>query len=389
MTMLCKKKIIGLALLLIFIPWIANGQSPEGSVPSETNIRNAAYPRITPDKRVLFRVRAPQAEVVKVRIGPGYNMEKDAQGFWSVTTDPIRPGFHGYSFEIDGVSVNDPGTETYFTGGRWTSAVEIPEDGVRFFDLKDVPHGDIRKVNYYSTEKKDWRRLYIYTPPGYDKDTHKTYPTLYIQHGAGEDEHGWWMQGKLDLILDNLIAEGKAVPMIAVMSDDYLEDNIGRGYNSPTTNVFFDRFGRDLIGDIIPFIEKNYRAIPHRESRAMAGLSMGAGITFRIGLNNPEVFSHVGVFSTSAFRGQGDDIFDIEAQVPGLLSDPERFNKNLNVFYISNGEQDGSFNYTIKTVEKLREHGVNVHLKTFPGAHEWHVWRKALHDFAPLLFKRK
>lgn len=360
---------------------------PEGSQPSSTNIRNAQYPRVLPDGSAMFRIVAPEARKIEVRIGSGYEMSKDANGVWTVTTDPLRVGFHGYSLVIDGVAVNDPATETYFTGGRWTSGIEIPEPGVDFFDLKEVPHGDIRRVNYYSREAGAFRRLFIYTPPGYDDDPNKRYPVLYIQHGAGEDETGWGLIAKLDLILDNLIAEGKAVPMLAVMSEDYLQDDFGRGYNTPETNAFFDRFGRDLTGSIIPFVDKNYRTVADPQHRAMAGLSMGAGITFRIGLRNPDVFAHVGVFSTSAFRGQGGDIFDIEAQVPGLLSDPERFNRNLKVFYISNGEQDGSFEYTIKTVAKLREHGVKVELQTFPGVHEWHVWRKALHDFAQKLFR--
>lgn len=355
--------------------------------PAATNIRNAKYPAISSDNRVTLRIKAPEAQQVKAHIGSEYNMVRDSEGVWSVTTEPLQPGFHPYFFEIGGVHVNDPASETFFTMNRWVSGIDIPDPSIDFYDIKDVPHGELIRVPYFSEESGNWRRLFIYTPPGYHSHPDKRYPVLYIQHGAGENETSWAIQGKLDLILDNLIAEGKAVPMMAVISDDYLEESFGRGYNTPTTNAFFDRFGRDLTGSIIPFIEKNYRAIPHREQRALTGLSMGGGISFRIGLHNLDTFANVGVFSTSSFRGQGDDIFDIEAQIPGLLSNPEAFNKKLNLFYISNGEQDHSFKYTLKTVDTLRKHGVKVELQTFPGVHEWEVWRKALHDFASKLFK--
>jgi len=354
---------------------------------SELTVRGAEYPRILPDNCVEFRLKAPEAQKVQVRIGKGFDMVKNQDGVWSVTTEPILPGFHPYSFVIDGVAVNDPASETFFTTGRWISGIEIPESGVDFYHIKDVPHGDIRRVHYLSKESGKWRRLFIYTPFEYETHTTKKYPVLYIQHGGGENEASWGMQGKLDIIMDNLIAEGKAKPMIAVMSDDYLAENFGEGYNTPSTNAFFDMFARDLIYSIIPFVEENYRAIPDRKHRAMAGLSMGGGITFRVGLGNLDTFANVGIFSTSAFRGKGDEISDLEGQVPGLFSNPKHFNEKLDVFYISNGEQDGSYKYTIKTVETLRSHGIKVDLQTFPGAHEWHVWRKALHDFAPRLFR--
>lgn len=355
--------------------------------PSETNVRGAKYPRILSDNSAVFRIKAPEAQKVQVRIGRDYDMTRDAEGVWTATTAPLRSGFHAYSFVIDGVAFNDPGTDTFFTTGRWISAIEVPEANVDFYHIKEVPHGDVRRARYLSAESGQWRQLFIYTPPAYDTDPNKKYPVLYIQHGAGENESSWSTAGKLDIIMDNLIADGKAVPMIVVMSDDYLVPDIGKGYNTPSTNAFFDMFARDLLHSIIPFVEKHYRAIPDRRHRALAGLSMGGGITFRVGLNNLDSFANVGVFSTSALRGKGEDIFDIEAQVPGLLSKPAHFNKQLDLFYISNGEQDGSYKYTIKTVETLRAHGVEVELKTFPGVHEWQVWRKALHDFAPRLFR--
>ena len=268
-----------------------------------------------------------------------------------------------------------------------SSGIEVPEPGVDFYLVKDVPHGDVRCLRYYSRRTQSWRRFHLYTPPGYDTDPNQRYPVLYLQHGAGEDDSGWSRQGCVDIIMDNLIAAGKARPMLVVMTNEYIIDDIGRGYNTDSTNRFMDLFKDELIDTIIPYVEKHFRVQGDRNHRAMAGLSMGGGIAFRIGMLHLDRFAWVGVFSSSAFRGQGGDIFDAEKQIPGILTEPQKFNASLELLYISTGRQDHSFQYTEKAVAAFKEHGLKVQYATFPGAHEWHVWRKALHDFAPRLFQ--
>jgi enterochelin esterase-like enzyme len=269
-----------------------------------------------------------------------------------------------------------------------SSAIDIPEEGVDFYTIKDVQHGDIRNRIYFSKTTGTWRRLNIYTPPGYDKSGKEQYPVLYIQHGGGEDERGWAVQGKTDIILDNLIAEGKAKPMLVVIPNG----NVSRpgttagGYNDDAMNVFKE----ELVGSIIPFVESNYRVKPGAADRAITGLSMGGGQAFYTGLRNTNIFANVGVFSTGLFGGisqQPGTVFDAEAVIPGILTNPQVFNSKLKVFYISVGEQDPRIEPTRKLVQTFKEKGVNVEFASFPGAHEWQVWRKSLHDFAQRIFK--
>jgi enterochelin esterase family protein len=360
---------------------------PAEGVPASTNIGQGQYPRILPDNRVVFQVRAPRADQVQVNLGRRYDMQRDDAGTWTVTTAPQDPGFHYYSLVIDGVSVADPASESFYGTGRMSSGIEIPEPGVDFHMVKNVPHGDIRLKRYFSKRTNTWRPFYIYTPPGYDTDILKRYPVLYIQHGAGEDERCWGAQGRLDIIMDNLIAAGKATPMLVVMTNEYIVSDMGGSYNTEPFNRFMDLFKDELFDTIIPFVESHYRASSDRENRAIAGLSMGGGFAFRIGMLNTEKFAWIGVFSSSAFRGQGGEIFDAEKQIPGILTHPGKFNDALKLLYISTGEQDHSVEYTKKTVSTFRERGLKVASSTFPGAHEWHVWRKALNDFAPRIFK--
>jgi len=192
-------------------------QTEEQSVPALSNIAGANYPRILSDNRVIFRIRAPEAKQVQIDLGRLYDMERNDAGMWTVTTDPQDPGFHYYSLVIDGVRVADPASESFYGTGKMCSAVEIPEKGIDFYTVKDVPHGEIRSKWYFSKYTNSWRRLFIYTPPGYDVVSDRKYPVLYIQHGGGEDERGWAQQGKTDIILDNLIAENKARPMLVVI----------------------------------------------------------------------------------------------------------------------------------------------------------------------------
>lgn len=362
---------------------------PEGSVPAPTNIRPNDCPCIFKDHRVHFRIAAPEAGRVQVDLGKIYDMQRDEKGIWSVTTDPQDPGFHYYSLIINGFRVSDPASESFYGTGRMSSAIDIPEEGVNFYAIKDVLHGEIRNRVYCSKTTGTWRSINIYTPPGYDKSLTEKYPVLYIQHGGGEDERGWAVQGKAGIILDNLLAENKAVPMIVVIPNG----NVSRpgmaagGYNEEAMALFRE----EMFENIIPFIESNYRVKPGAENRAIAGLSMGGGQAFYTGLRNTDMFGHVGVFSTGLFGGisrqPGAAEFNPEAVIPGILTNPAAYNNKLKVFYISVGEQDPRIEPTKKLVETFREKGLKVEFATFPGAHEWQVWRKSLHDFAQRIFR--
>ncbi|MGN6417800.1 MAG: alpha/beta hydrolase-fold protein, partial [Pseudobacter sp.] len=203
--------------------------------PPTTNVRSAGFPQVLPDNRVVFRVKAPDAKQVQVDLGRKYDMLKDAEGFWNVITDSIGEGFHYYSLLIDGLALADPASETFYGMGRMASGIEIPFRGGGYYALKDVPHGDIRIKRYYSTVTNSWRRFFIYTPPGYDKST-ADFPTLYLLHGGGEDERGWASQGRTDLIMDNLIAAGKAKPMLVVMMDGNM--SMGGGFTEQVLRAF-------------------------------------------------------------------------------------------------------------------------------------------------------
>jgi enterochelin esterase-like enzyme len=376
-----------IVFLLLAGSIVANAQNSEPGVPAPTNITNARYPRILSDYRVAFQVSAPQAKSVQIDLGKLYDLVKDEKGIWKGTTDPQVPGFHYYSLVIDGVKVSDPASETFYGTGRMSSAIDIPEPGADFYAIKDVPHGDIRHKVYFSKTTGTWRSINIYTPPGYDNSQKESYPVLYIQHGGGEDERGWAVQGKTDIILDNLIAEGKAKPMIVVIPNGNVSKpgTQAGGYNDAAMDVFKE----ELVGSIIPFIEKTYKVKPGAANRAIAGLSMGGGQAFYTGLRNTDTFANVGVFSTGLFGGiaQAAKEFDPESVIPGILTNSDAFNKKLKVFYISVGEQDPRIEGTKKVVEKFRSKGLKVEFASFPGGHEWQVWRKSLHDFTQKLFK--
>lgn len=375
--------------LLIQSTW---GQSENESVPAASNVTGANYPRILPDNRVIFRVQAPNAKQVQIDLGRLYDMECDDAGTWTVTTTAQDPGFHYYSLVIDGVRAADPASEAYYGTGRMSSAIEIPEKGVDFYTLKDVPHGDIRSKPYFSKYTNSWRTLNIYTPPGYDAETDKKYPVLYIQHGGGEDERGWAQQGRTNIILDNLIAENKARPMLVVMANGNVPNQGGArgGYSREGMNGFRE----ELINNIVPFIEKNYRVLTDAKNRALSGLSMGGGQAFYVGLQNTDTFASIGIFSTGLFGGISGSAtgsrgggFNAEEQIPGLLTKAKSFNDKIELLYISVGEQDPRLQATRTAVETFKENGLEVEFTSFPGAHEWQVWRKSLHDFASRLFK--
>src|SRR6266542_4612746 len=237
-----------LAVLYLVFAGDVQAQLVENTSPAVTNISQASCPCILENLSVVFRIKAPEATKVQIDLGKLYDMTKDDKGNWSVTTDPQVPGFHYYSLVIDGVKVCDPASETFYGMGRMASAIEIPEKGVNFYEIKDVPHGTIGSKYYYSNVTKSWRKLYVFTPAGYENSTKEKYPVIYIQHGGGEDERGWTVQGKTDIILDNLIAEGKAKPMIVVISNGNVSTGRGTaGYSSAAMAAFTEDMTKNIV----------------------------------------------------------------------------------------------------------------------------------------------
>jgi enterochelin esterase family protein len=338
-----------------------------------------------PDNSVVFQVKAPNAQKLQVDLGKKYDMVKDSAGTWTVHTDPVVPGFHYYFLVIDDLPVADPASQSFYGTGKMASAIDIPEKGADFYVIKDVPHGCVSERYYFSAVDQAWKRLFVYTPPGYEQNMQIKYPVVYIQHGGGEDETGWVNQGKTAFIMDNLISEGKAVPMIVVMASGNFR-TISGGYSSEG----MAKFKMEITKNVVPFIDKNYRTLTDPDNRAICGLSMGGGQSFYAGLESPDYFGSVGIFSSGLFggiRNPTGKTFDAEAEVPGLLSKSADFNKRLKLFYISCGEQDPRIEFTKKAVDIMRQHGLDVEFNSFPGDHEWQVWRKSLHDFASRVFK--
>ena len=350
-----------------------------------TNINAKGYPHVLSDNSVEFKIRSNEdLSQMKVSLDPSCRFEKQADGTWMARTKPLVPGFHYYWFNLGGMELSDPASKSYFGCGRMTSAIDIPEAGCTFYDIKDVPHGQVGIVTYYSKVRKGNATMYVYTPANY-ATSGKRYPVLYIQHGGGEDETGWTLQGKTNYILDNLIAEGKAKEMIVVMSNGNITvPGAGFGYSIEGMKGF----EAELTEVIIPFVDQHFRTISDPQHRALSGLSMGGGQSFFVGLQHTELFSYIGVFSTGVFGGiRETKSFDAEAAMPGLLSQHEKYNKALKVFYISVGTDDPRLSSTQKAVADMRQAGLNITFNTFPGDHEWQVWRKSLHDFAQKLFQ--
>ncbi len=385
-----EKVLKSLLIFLFVLPLAANAQQqhifPPGTQPNEHNINGADYPRIGSDRRVHFRVHAPDAQ--KVEISFRGEMTKEADGYWSlVSKEPEVVGFHYYQIIIDGVSTADPNGKPFFGMGKWVSGIEIPEQGVDYYKPKNVPHGLVSESWYYSNVRKEWRHCFVYTPPGYDKNANKKYPVLYLQHGMGENETSWSNQGKMNFILDNLIAEGKAVPMIVVMDNGNIE--VFRTAPGETPNDARAKFGADftpiLLNEIIPHIESNFRVYTDRENRAMAGLSWGGLQTFNITLNNLDKFAYIGGFS-----GAGQiDLNQLDKAYNGVFKDPKAFNDKIHVFFLGIGSEERP-ERTKNLSDGLKAAGINNIYYESPGtAHEFLTWRRCLNEFAPLIFKKK
>lgn len=337
------------------------------------NVRSASYPRLLPDNRMEFKVKAPQAQKVQIDLGKKYDLTRNEQGEWTGTTEPLTPGFHYYFLVIDGVQVADPASESFYGCSMHSSGVEIPyPEGDTRFQIADVPHGDIRMKRYWSSTAGDWRRAFVYCPPGYDS-FEETYPVLYLQHGGGEDERGWATQGLTDVIMDNLIAQGKATPMLIVMGDGNSSD-----------------FEKELIDDIIPMTEREFRVKKGREGRALAGLSMGGIQTLNTGIPHADMFSALGVFSSGWFANPNPFgmAMDTEKYYEMLSEKKDFFNQEMKPFWLSmGGEEDIAYENCRAMRDRFDKIGIKYDYFETQGGHTWPVWRESLYQFAPLLFK--
>lgn len=350
---------------------------PETRLPkaSALNIRRQEYPRILEDNRVEFRIKAPTAQKVQIDLGRLYDMKKDADGVWTCTTDPQTEGFHYYFLVVDGVKVADPCSETFYGCSMMSSGVEIPypaEKQARYELKADVPHGQVARLRYQSKVTGSWKNMYVYTPAGYETSG-KSYPVLYLQHGGGEDERGWSNQGLTDIILDNLIAESKAKPMIVVMMD-------GNGQD----------FTSELLTDGIPFVESHYRTVKTADGRALAGLSMGGIQTLNASIMHPELFSYVGVFSSGWFKNPQPFMANSSGEMyyAKLKERPEYYNKQFREFFLTmGGPEDIAYENCKAMRERFDQMGIKHSYYETPGGHTWPVWRESLYVFAQKLFK--
>jgi enterochelin esterase family protein len=400
--------------------------------PNPYNVYGAQFPRIEEDNRVTFHFTAPNAQKVQVALvtsGQGslnplpYDMVKGADGVWTYTSVPQSPGYHNYWMLVDGSIVLDPATRAFMGYSHMCNGFEIPEAGVDWYDLKDVPHGHLEAANYFAKSINAWRHIFVYTPPGYDdKANFKTrYPVVYLQHGSGEDETVWFEMGRTNLVLDNLLAAGKVKPMIVVSETSIIANAGARGAASAPggRGAGFGggrgggAYGQLMTNELIPWVDSHFRTMADRDHRAMGGLSMGGGITAAVTMVNLDKFSYIGLFSggsAAGFGGRGRGgaapgaapaappaqaaapaTLDLKTVYSGAMADPAEFNRKVKVLFMSYGTEP-----PLENPEGLKSHqelliaaGItNSYIYLSPGTtHEWQTWRRSFYTFAQLLFK--
>ena len=383
-----KRYIIELLLLLAFSGSLCLAQTNQKKIkedfkPAVTNQPGKEYPQVNSEGRVRARISAPEAHRVQLDISAvKYDLVKDSNGVWTGESNPQDEGFHYYQLWIDGAAVPDPNSLYYYGAMRWGSGIEIPAHDQDFYELKDVPHGQISEIYFPSKSTNTSRRAFVYTPPDYAKDLNKRYPVLYLQHGWGENEYGWPNQGKVNLIMDNLIASGKAKPFIIVMTYGMTNEVRIGGL------MKFDikPFQTVLVDELIPYVDANFRTLTDQPHRAMAGLSMGGFETKLITLKNLDTFSSIGLFSGGSISPE-----DVK-NTPG-------FKDKVKLVFVSFGGREienmknrprtGPFGGDPKEdIDELSKEGINAHFYVSPKtAHEWQSWRRSLHEFAQLLFR--
>jgi enterochelin esterase-like enzyme len=386
---------LSVVLMLGFSGFLSFAQADRQTIkedfkPSSVNQAGKQFPQVNSEGRVRASILAPEATKVQLDIGGvKYDLKKDDKGVWTGESNPQDVGFHYYLLWIDGAGVPDPGSLYFYGAGRWGSGIEIPAPDQDFYSLKKNPHGQIVQNIYFSKITNSFRRCFVYTPPGYEKNKSKRYPVLYLQHGSGEDETGWGVQGKANLILDNLIAEKKAVPMIIVMDNGYASFPAEQGGNAGGKQGWLSAFEDVLIKEVIPMIDNTYRTIADREHRAMAGLSMGANQTIQITFNNLDKFSYIGGFSGTSNYPSSSEI-DVTKFMNGKFIDGKALNRKIKLFWLGLGTKEPDpFPGSVGAFRAmLDKQGVKYIYYESPGtAHEWLTWRRDIHKFVPLLFK--
>ncbi len=394
------KTIISGLILMAAFPVIAQTNAPAGAThPSPYNFAGVQYPRIEADGRVTFHFNAANAQKVQISIvSTNFDMVKGDDGVWTYTTAPQAPGYHNYWYLVDGSLVLDPNVETFVGYGHMCNGFEVPDPEGGFYELKDVPHGNLLLKDYYAKTLNAWHRVFVYTPPGYEANASTRYPVLYLQHGGGEDRRVWIEMGRANAILDNLLAEGKVKPLIVVMETSVAPGprgggpgrgaGAGRGQVAGATNTPAARgagglrgggfnvsaFEHLLIDDLIPYIDANFRTLADQPHRAMAGLSMGGMQTHQITMAHLDTFSHIGLFS-------GGSIATNE------IKDVSDFKQKVKVLFASCGslERPAALQASHEALDQI---GVKNTVYVSPGtAHEWQTWRRSLYQFAPLLFR--
>jgi enterochelin esterase family protein len=379
---------------------LINSSSIDTAHSSPYNLYGAKYPRIEADSRVTFRFNAPKAQKVQVSIANvAYDMVKGDDGVWTYTSEPQDKGYHNYWMIVDSAIVLDPATNAFIGYGHMCNGFEIPDPDGSSYDLKDVPHGDVLIKNYFSKTTNSWRHIFVYTPPGYETNTENRYPVLYLQHGGGEDERVWIEMGRTNVILDNLIAEGKVRPCIVIMETSIVGGAFpvppragapaGAGRPGGIAGMLGGpgggAYGKLMVNDLIPWVDSTFRTLADQSHRAMAGLSMGGMMTRLVTLANLDKFSYIGIFS-----GGSISMEDV-TNTPG-------FKEKVKLVFISYGSRElenrraggrGPFGGDPKAnAEALKQAGINSVFYISPNtAHEWQSWRRSLREFAPLLFK--
>lgn len=383
--------VAGMFLMFSAIFSAAFAQQQRQPTPNDT----LKSPEVLSDGRVVFRIYAPKAGEVTVGgdwipqgRGTGGKLTKDDQGVWSITVGPLPADFYSYSITVDGVRTLDPKNAMIKQG---VSTVDnmffVPGAEAAFQEGKAVPHGEIRKVWYKSSTLGEERRLHIYFPPGYDSSKGK-YPVFYLLHGGGDEDSGWSTIGRSGFILDNLIAAGKAKPMLVVMPNGSLPRPAvvpGAPVDPVANAAFQDRFVSELLKDVVPFVEKTYRVTPGSANRAIAGLSMGGGQTMRVVGGNPDQFAYVAVWSAGV---NPQVAADFEKRNSALLDNANKANQQIKLFSISVGDKDTlAFTGSKNLDEILKKRGIKHEMNISPGGHTWINWRIYLNDYAQKLFR--
>ena len=391
-----SRLIIALTILANVIPGLVALAQPAAPPPRGRGPQGPQVisPEVSADRRVTFRILAPKAQAVRLSGGDipgngrGAEMTKDTNDVWQVTLGPIGPGAYRYNYNVDGVPVIDPrNPATSESNNNVWSLVNVP--GADFMDTREVPHGAVSAVTYYSTALKRFRRMHVYTPPGYESGKGK-FPVFYLLHGAGDCDESWSSVGRAGFILDNLIAEDKAKPMVVVMPAGHTGP-----FRTGGPRPAVDEFSQDLLNDIMRLVEKNYRVYTNRRNRAIAGLSMGGGQTLTIGIPHLDKFAYLGVFSAGVFGITGGERGGatnapagpaFEEQHRASLDDA-KLKKGLKLFWFATGKEDFLVETSRATVAMFKKHGFDVVYKETEGAHTWINWREYLHEFAPQLFQ--